>query len=49
MTFKTGFCQTGNCDRCPHEIKVHRVDKQGRYDRQWTCACLCHTEKGLPW
>lgn len=47
--FKTGFCHTGDCDRCPREIVASRTDKQGTYLKQAQCGCLCHTEKDSPW
>jgi hypothetical protein len=46
---RSGFCMTGHCDNCPHAFSVTRRDGQGEYSKEWTCECMCHTERGLPW
>ena len=38
-----GFCDTGDCDRCPVVIDVERQEKQvGAYRHHFECGCDCH-------
>lgn len=42
--FHTGWCTEGRHRACPFGIHVTRKDKQGTYEKHWSCHCDCHKE-----